>query len=395
MLLLKALTRIGSFAAKELVEVVRRPGAFVSLVIGPFLIMALFGLGYNGYRRPLDAVFVLPQQAGLSQDPATYQRLAGPGVHVVAVTPDATAADQELRDKKIDLVVIAPADIRQRLLQGQQSDITVEYNETDPVRAGNAAILASQLSDQVNREIIKDVVLKGEQTPAGQVTGAASIPPDVVAQPTVGKPVNVAPTSPTLVLFFAPAVLALILQHMGVTLTALSLVRERLGGAMELFRISPASPVEILLGKYLGFAILSAVIALVTMSLMVGVLGVPDLGQSGLLALIVALLVFASLGLGLLISVVAASAHQAVQLSLLVLLASVFFGGFVLPLTEFQPLLRDVAYALPVTAAISLLQDWMLRGSLLRPWELGILAGLGLLLFVLTALQLQRVVRHA
>jgi ABC-2 type transport system permease protein len=393
--LLKALTRIGSFAAKELVEVVRRPGAFASLVIGPFLIMALFGLGYNGYRRPLNAVFVLPPQAGLSQNPATYQRLAGPAVHVVAVTPDAAAADQELRDKKIDLVVIAPADIRQRLLQGQQSAITVEYNETDPVRAGNAAILASQLSDQVNREIIKDVVLKGEQTPVGQVAGAASIPPDVVAQPTVGKPVNVAPTSPTLVLFFAPAVLALILQHMGVTLTALSLVRERLSGAMELFRISPASPVEILLGKYLGFAILSGVIALVTVSLMVGVLGVPDLGQSGLLALIVALLVFASLGLGLLISVIADSERQAVQLSLLVLLASVFFGGLVLPLTEFHPLLRDAAYALPVTAAISLLQDWMLRGSLLRPWELGVLAGVGLLLFVLTALRLQRVVRHA
>lgn len=393
--LLKALTRIGSFAAKELVEVVRRPGAFVSLVIGPFLIMALFGLGYNGYRRPLNAVFVLPPQAGLSQDPATYQRLAGAAVHVVAVTPDAAAADQELRDKKIDLVVIAPADIRQRLLQGQQSAITVEYNETDPVRAGNAAILASQLSDQVNREIIKDVVLKGEQTPVGQAAGAASIPPDVVAQPTVGKPVNVAPTSPTLVLFFAPAVLALILQHMGVTLTALSLVRERLSGAMELFRISPASAVEILLGKYLGFAILSGVIALITMSLMVVVLGVPDLGQSGLLALIVALLVFASLGLGLLISVVADSERQAVQLSLLVLLASVFFGGLVLPLTEFHPLLRDAAYALPVTAAISLLQDWMLRGSLLRPWELGVLAGLGVLLFVLTALRLQRVVRHA
>ena len=391
MSLLKSLTRIGSFAAKELLEVVRRPGAFMSLVIGPFLIMAIFGMGYSGYRRPLDTVLVLPPQTGISRDPATYQRLAGPAIHVVAVTADANAALAELRAQQIDLVVIAPPDLRQRLRAGQQSDIEVEYNETDPVRAGNASVLATQLSDKVNQQIIQDVVLKGEQSPVGQAAGT-SIPPNVVAQPTVGKPVNIAPTTPTLALYFAPAVLALILQHMGVTLTALSVVRERLHGTMELFRVSPASPVEILLGKYIGFGILSGVISLVTLGLMVLVLHVPDLGQAGLLAAIVALLVFASLGLGLLISVVADSESQAVQLSLLVLLASVFFGGLVLPLTEFQPIVGNAAYALPVTSAIDLLQNWMLRGTLLRPWELGVLAGLGAVLFVLTALQLRRIV---
>ncbi len=117
--LLKALTRIGSFAAKELVEVVRRPGAFVSLIIGPFLIMALFGLGYNGYRRPLNAVVRAAAAGGpLGRTPRPTSDWPGPAVHVVAVTPDAAAADQELRDKKIDLVVIAPADVRQRLLAG-------------------------------------------------------------------------------------------------------------------------------------------------------------------------------------------------------------------------------------------------------------------------------------
>ena len=33
----KSLTRISSFLRKELVEVYRRPGAFFSLVLGPFL----------------------------------------------------------------------------------------------------------------------------------------------------------------------------------------------------------------------------------------------------------------------------------------------------------------------------------------------------------------------
>ena len=44
--------RLLALVGKELVEVIRRPGALVSLVLGPFLIMAVFGLGYNGERQP-------------------------------------------------------------------------------------------------------------------------------------------------------------------------------------------------------------------------------------------------------------------------------------------------------------------------------------------------------
>src|SRR4029079_9242707 len=73
MSLFKALTRILAIVGKELVTIVRRPGALLSLVLGPFLIMALFGLGYSGYRRPLDTIVVIPPSTGLSTDPKTYQ----------------------------------------------------------------------------------------------------------------------------------------------------------------------------------------------------------------------------------------------------------------------------------------------------------------------------------
>ena len=56
----KTLTRILTIVGKELVSIVRRPGALISLVLGPFLIMALFGVGYSGYRRALDTIVVLP-----------------------------------------------------------------------------------------------------------------------------------------------------------------------------------------------------------------------------------------------------------------------------------------------------------------------------------------------
>ena len=195
--------------------------------------------------------------------------------------------------------------------------------------------------------------------------------------------------------FFGPAVLALILQHMAVTLIALSVVRDRTSGAIEMFRVSPVSAWEVVAGKILGFGVLCAAIAIVSLVLLVGVLGVPMLGSVPLLASIVALLVLASLGLGLLISIVSDSERQAVQLSLLVLLAAVFFSGFAVPIAEFTEPVRIAAYAIPVTNGIALFQDVMLRGEIREPWQAMVLAATALVLLLACWLLLRRSMSRA
>ena len=98
----------------------------------------------------------------------------------------------------------------------------------------------------------------------------------------------------------------------------------------------------------------------------------------------------ASIGLGLLIAVVSDSERQAVQLSLLLLLASVFFSGFVLPIAEFTEPVRAVAYTLPVTHGIRLLQDLMLRGTTIHAWEFLALGVIALVTLVLAWILLRR-----
>ena len=78
--LLAVPVRLLAFIGKELAETVRRPGAIVSLILGPFLIMAIFGFGYDGYRRPLRTVVVAPPQTSLPQDVESYRRIAGEGL---------------------------------------------------------------------------------------------------------------------------------------------------------------------------------------------------------------------------------------------------------------------------------------------------------------------------
>ena len=364
MSLIKSLTRILAFVGKEIVEVIRRPGALASLILGPFLILALFGAGFSGYRRPLDTVIVVPPDSGLPTDVAAYKEISGAGLEVTDVTTDEASAQQRLQDQQVDVVLVAPDNVEQQFRAGKQSTIQVRVNVTDPVDQNYTTFLARALEREVNRIIVEKIAEKGQTYALSKgAAEAAEIPPEVVAAPTKAEVHNIAPAQPTVVQFFGTAVLALVLQHMAVTLIALSVVRERTTGLFELFRVSPIRTGELVVGKLVAFGLLCAAIAVITFALLIVGLHVPMLGDLSALAGVVALLVLASLGLGMLVAAVSDSERQVVQLSLLLLLASVFFSGFVLGTDQFNEPIRSLTALLPVTNGIRLIGDVMLRGG--------------------------------
>jgi ABC-2 type transport system permease protein len=382
--------RMLALVGKELVEVLRRPGALASLVLGPFLILALFGLGYNGQFRPLETVVVVPPGSGLPTDVKTYQDLAGDGLHIAAVVPDAGQAQAGFASGRTDVVVVAPADSADRFKAGEQSTIQVIVNTVDPVRADWAGFLATNLSNAVNQAIIGKAVASSEGYVLANAQDAKPVPPEVIASPTHAEIKNEAPSEPTVIAFYGPAVLALILQHLAVTLVALSLVRERTTGVIELFRVAPVNAWEVIAGKVVSYLLIGAGIAAATVALLVGVFHVPMLGDPATLALTIGLLLLASLGLGLLIAVISDSERQAVQLSLLLLLGAVFFSGFVIAVSEFSEPVRLLAYLLPATHGIQLAQDVMLRGTVREPWEFAALGAIAAVSLLLAWLRLRR-----
>ncbi len=386
---LKVVTRLLAIMGKELVEVARRPGALFSLVLGPFLIMALFGLGYNNSGISFRTLLVVPPGSGLSTQLEDYRTLVMPGVDLVGVQADVGSARQALRDQAVDVVIVAPSDLQANFEAGRQSTILVEYNIVSPVKANYALVLAQQLAYGVNQQIIERAAAKGVSE-VGTLGRTSPIPPAVIAAPTRADPHNLAPVDPSLTSFFGPAVLALILQHMAVTLTALSLVRERHTGVFDVLRVSPVSAVEIILGKLVAFAILGAGMSVVILGLLVYAFHAPFLGDAGLVGITIGLVLAASLGIGLLISVISDSERQAVQLALLVLLGSVFFSGFILDVQQFIPAVQAIGDLLPVTHGIRLLQDLMLRGATTESWRLSALLVIALVTLATTWVFLRR-----
>lgn len=384
MILLQVTTRLLAFIGKELVDVLRRPGALLSLVFGPFLILAVFGYGYRGLGDPLRAIVVVPPESGVPTDLATYQKVAE-GLTISEIDPTREDAEQKLQKHQTDVVVVVPPDTREKFRAGQQATIDFEINVANPEEQAYAGVLAARLASKVNTEILTLFVGQGQQVAidAGAGQEALRVPASVVAEPTRSELTNLSPTAPAVTAFYGPAVLALVLQHLALTMVGLSLVRERTSGLIELFRVAPVSAFEVVLGKVLGFGIFAGIIGAASLAFLVLGLGVPLLGSAFQLAAVLGLLLLSSLGLGLVVGLISDSERQAVQLSLLVLLASVFFAGFILPLREFSGPVAAIANILPVTHGIQLVRDLMLEGWIVAPWHVAALAAMaGSLLLV-------------
>jgi ABC-2 type transport system permease protein len=371
-ILLKVLTHLAAFVGKELIEVRRRPGALLSLIFGPFVIMLVFGLGYSGVRPPLTAALVIPPQWDLQVDVSKASELAPAGITIVGVVSTVDEGRALLESNAADMLIVAPPNPVQAFKSGQPSIITLEYDTVDPIKSSYAIVAADQIAAVVNREVIQQAVEQGQQI-AGATSGLSSIPADVVAAPTRAQTANLAPTEPRMISYFGPAVAALILQHMALTLVALALVRERTSGQIERYRISPVSAFEVILGKLLAYGLIVGVLAAGTLILLVNGLQVPMLASVAAVAGVLALLILASTAIGLLIGAVSGSESQAVQLSLLALLAAVFFGGLIVPIEQLSQPVATLALLIPVTHAVHLLQELMLNGA---PQALGSVFGL-------------------
>src|SRR5215470_5400159 len=117
--LFKRLIRISGFVGKETREVVRQPRLILSLLLGPFLILLLFGLGYVGLPGNLRAILVVPNDPAYTGHEADLRQQFGQGgLTLLDITTDLTAAQNRLRAGETDVVIDLPADAADQIGRG-------------------------------------------------------------------------------------------------------------------------------------------------------------------------------------------------------------------------------------------------------------------------------------
>lgn len=460
--------QIGGFVRKEIVSVLRQPRLVLVLVIGPFLILMLFGIGYNQQQSVLRTAFVGPEGSIYEDSIDKFADSLQRYVINAGYSDDLVGAEQRLRNGDIDAVVVFPADPVEKVLAGEQATITLLHDKIDPIQQIavevsaqvavmelNAQVLEAALTraqeefvpiadsidaataqldalsaavDTADAEQVTEILgeldrsstaidtvaqasadvadaLGGDEETTGPLVDleqsartlsdtvddlaardgtitdddlqtlveqvdevasiadtAATIDPAVVVRPFASDTANLQREPVTVNDFFAPAAVALLLQHMVLTFASMSLVTDRTLGLFEVFRVGPVNATRVMLGKYVSFMLIGSVVAAALLAAMVYLLDVPMRGDIVWVVVGVLGLLLASVGFGMMLSLLAKTDVQAVQFAMLALLAALFFGGFFLDLDAFRYPVKLLSWLLPVSYGIRLLRDVMLSG---------------------------------
>lgn len=371
-------------------------------------------------RRSYARTFMLDQVGELNR--ASIREAVG---EVQAEAPDLSALTSQAREY-LDLIEGARGDVEEARTQLDELrallDPTTRTVERLADQAGGVSLLIPGLGRSLGQiEALRDtlVALRDDVAAIDQRLGAegdgllptpaeveemraqldaieglafplTSVAPEVVAEPFDLQLTDVTPIEPTFTAFYSPGVVALLIQHLAITLGALAIAETRLLRVTEVLRVSPIRAWEALAGNYLSYGILCAAAAALLLGALVGLLGIPVSGSWLVVAGTLALLIACSLGIGFVIALISSSTQQATQLSMLVLLASIFFSGFAFSLDQLIWPARGLAYLFPATYGIELLQDEMLRGITRAPESLAILGGGALAAFALALLLMRR-----
>jgi len=147
-----------------------------------------------------------------------------------------------------------------------------------------------------------------------------------------------------------------------------------------------------MLGKLVPYLCIGMTMAAVLFIIMRFVFSVPIAGNIGAMMFSTLVYVFALLSLGLLVGTKAENQMQALQMSMVFLLPSVFFSGFIFPRETMPWIFYALGALFPTTYFISLMRAIILRGAhFVEYWpHLAILIIMSILLFILCALRFRK-----
>jgi ABC-2 type transport system permease protein len=183
---------------------------------------------------------------------------------------------------------------------------------------------------------------------------------------------------------FVPGVMALVLMLVCVMMTAISIVKEKETGTMEILLVSPFKPILVIFSKAVPYLMLSIVNMITILLLSVFVLDLPVNGSILLLFAESILFIVTCLSLGIFISVKTSSQQVAMLISLMgMLLPTILFSGFMFPIENMPIALQVISNIVPAKWFYIIVKSIMIKGlGFSAIWKETLILG-GITLFLL------------
>ncbi len=162
---------------------------------------------------------------------------------------------------------------------------------------------------------------------------------------------------------FVPGVIGLVLMLICTLMTSVSIVREKETGTMEVLLVSPSKPLYIIFSKTIPYFVIALINIVTIILLSMFVFGVPIRGSIALLFGVSITYIFASLGLGLLISTISQTQQIAMIISLMgLMLPTVLLAGLLFPIENMPLPLQWFSTIVPATWFIDMTKAIMIKG---------------------------------
>jgi ABC-2 type transport system permease protein len=367
--------RLRSIFFKEFIQMRRDRGTLGLMLLVPVMQLLLFGYAIRMDVRNLPTAVYDASRTQQSRD--LVQRFEA--TRNFAIRTHVASYREAIRQVdrgRAHAAIVIPEDYARRVKRGRPATVQVLVDASSPT-ASQSAIGAAQL---VGQRSSLDIIAHR----AGSAVGER-LPIDVRVRPLY----NPALSSP---LFIVPGIIGMILSNILIVITAMAVVREREHGTLEQLIVTPLTSSEIMLGKIAPYVLVA--FSQITAVLFVGhfLFHVPIRGSLLLIYLLSFPFIVANLGLGLLISTLAKTQAQAMQVSFMILLPNVLLSGFMFPREGMPPFAREIGLTLPLTYYLQIMRGIVLKGvglEALWPQALA-LVGFALLFFSFSSLRFHK-----
>jgi ABC-2 type transport system permease protein len=363
---------LGAILFKEFIVVWRDPMTLFFMFFPPLIEMIAFGYALDNDVKHM-ALVVLNEDRTVESRQLIDQFVNTETFRVVGEVQSVEALKSEMRKGRAYAGLEIPPNFTRELRAGHSAQVQLVVdgsNSTTALQALNTGLgLALTQSMQL---LLRE-------------TGRHDVPIDIRPQ-MLYNPAMRAPN------FFVPGVIGVVLQIGTVVATAMALVRERERGTLEQLLVSPLSRGGLMLGKLVPYLCIGMAMAIILFVIMRFLFDVPIVGSTVAMLFSTLVYVFALLSLGLLVGTKAENQMQALQMSMVFMLPSVFFSGFIFPRETMPWIFYALGALFPTTYFISLMRAIILRGAnFFEYWpHLLVLIIMSILLFVLCALRFRK-----
>jgi ABC-2 type transport system permease protein len=328
---------------KEFIQMRRDRLTFAMMTGLPAVQLLLFGYAIQTDVRNLP--MVVRDESRTAESRMLAQTLENTDIFIIIgeVGSDAEVKAM-IEGGKARAALIVPPDYARRIAEGRPAQAQLIVDAADP-QSSAAALSGAQLAAQARGVALTEARLGGPVEP----------PVELRVRPWYNPAQRSA-------LFIVPGVIGVLLTITMTLITSTAIVRERERGTLEQLIVTPIGKISLMLGKIVPFAMVGYVQMFVVLTLGRIIFDVPVRGSLPLLFVLTAPFIIASLGVGLLISTIARSQAQAMQLSFFFLLPNILLSGYIFP-REAMPLPAQlIGLALPLTYFLEVLRGILLKG---------------------------------